>query len=90
MTVLTLLKRFMTNSSLDWSIRKRLSGVVIRISGRDVQILCRSAAVESPLRTAILGDGRSSPFCAANSRISAKGVSKFSRMSLLSAFNGET
>ena len=72
------------------SRRKRDSGVVMRRCGGRRVIRARSAGGVSPVRRAARISGVGAPAAAARRRISASGISRFSRMSALRAFSGET
>ena len=72
------------------SSKSKLSGVVISSSGGRRNNRRRSPASVSPLRTRTAMSGNAAPDASKRARISAMGTSRLARMSLPSAFNGET
>ena len=66
------------------------SGVVTRMCGGRLTMAARSEALVSPVRTSTRISGGSMPIAASASRMPARGSLRFLRMSLLSAFRGET
>ena len=85
--------RTVRSISRDFSAVSRMnsdSGVVTRMCGASLRILCRSAAGVSPVRTAVLIGASDRPRSAASSAISASGRSRFFCTSFDSALSGET
>ncbi len=65
------------------------SGVVTRMWGGVRSIDTRSRVEVSPVRTAAVIDGASSPRARASARMPLRGSARFLWMSVLSAFSGE-
>ena len=72
------------------SSRPRLSGVVMSSSGGRRSMRRRSPGSVSPLRVCTRSSGNASPAAANPARMPAMGSVKLARMSLLSAFSGDT
>ena len=80
-------------SRRDFSAVSRMksdSGVVTSTCGGRRSIFCRSDCGVSPVRVAVRIGASASPSAAAAASSSPSGVSRFLRMSLVSALSGET